>query len=303
MWLESQDQLDKQPEYRPNYKYLQSLLWTPPPDRIYNELYTNLVPAYLQRKLTYEEDNLNAFQGILNVLARHLPGGFNWGIPVMYFHAGICWGCQDPGSRITAFPSWSWAGWSYGDAINDHVWLKTTKGVVSILTIWGEPNSEPLATYSSPDIAEMNNELMCHWHPSDVDKAREVGRVWDSLGAERTLSKRFLVFYTSSAHFCLKPSDDRNEVPRNPRRPAKYDIVIPGNDTKASWIYLRPDWVKTHIEPFELIIISHTAGAALIAMLIEMKDGVAYRVTLPWHQFTEEDWLKAKPRRKLIVLG
>jgi hypothetical protein len=82
--------------------------------------YCTLVHEYTQRNLTYEDDILNAFTGILTALDKIFPAGFWFGIPEMFFTACLLW---QPETTITRrclsgdnfyesnFPSWSWTGW------------------------------------------------------------------------------------------------------------------------------------------------------------------------------------------------
>ena len=80
----------------------------------------NLVRAYLERNLTFQDDILRAFSGILSALDGSMLGGFHFGLPEQFFDAALLWVPQDyliprtdtevstPG---VTFPSWSWAGW------------------------------------------------------------------------------------------------------------------------------------------------------------------------------------------------
>ena len=80
----------------------------------------NLVSSYLKRRLTYEEDILRAFSGILESLNSSMLGGFFFGLPQQFFDAALLWvpkknltRREDMKSGIVkiALPSWSWAGW------------------------------------------------------------------------------------------------------------------------------------------------------------------------------------------------
>ena len=80
----------------------------------------NLLSAYLDRKLTYEEDILHAFSGILETLGGSISGGFHFGLPEQFFDAALLWvptetliRREDPqnGYPKHEFPSWSWVGW------------------------------------------------------------------------------------------------------------------------------------------------------------------------------------------------
>ena len=80
----------------------------------------NLLSSYLKRRLTYEEDILRAFSGILELLSSSMLGGFFFGLPQQFFDAALLWipeknltRCEDrrSGTVKTPLPSWSWAGW------------------------------------------------------------------------------------------------------------------------------------------------------------------------------------------------
>jgi hypothetical protein len=85
------------------------------------------ITQYSQRSLTFEEDILRAFQGVMRhyetsstaKLISHL-----WGLPVSYDTSAntvpsheariticLCWYHSQPTERRKDFPSWSWTGW------------------------------------------------------------------------------------------------------------------------------------------------------------------------------------------------
>lgn len=100
-----------------------------------------LVSDYNSRQLSYEEDALPAFSGVLSVLSRTFTGGFLYGLPEMFFDIALCWRCEavldyDHGAKdyvartirrrkfseepkkgsfsAADLPSWSWVGWHGG---------------------------------------------------------------------------------------------------------------------------------------------------------------------------------------------
>lgn len=73
-------------------------------------LYTDLIRKYMQRKLTFESDCLNAFTGIIHCLERLFKTNFWHGIPEEFFHEGLLF-LPLRLARRAGFPSWSWAGW------------------------------------------------------------------------------------------------------------------------------------------------------------------------------------------------
>lgn len=76
--------------------------------------YENHVNRYNQRKLTKQEDALNAISAIVSYLKRELDTRFLWGLPTRWFDLAMLWRCthNNPGTyrRRLAFPSWSWLG-------------------------------------------------------------------------------------------------------------------------------------------------------------------------------------------------
>ena len=80
----------------------------------------NLVSYYLKRTLTYEEDVLRGFSGILGALDGSMSEGFHFGLPQQFFDVALLWvpreqlaqrKCLGNGIPRSEFPSWSWAGW------------------------------------------------------------------------------------------------------------------------------------------------------------------------------------------------
>jgi hypothetical protein len=103
------------------------------PSRIGFELYVDLVCPYNGRELSYEEDGLYAFSGVLNRISTQFPDGFLFGLPRAYLDYALLWqpihGCyttlkyqgESPidgwperpslSIRRSTLPSWAWCGW------------------------------------------------------------------------------------------------------------------------------------------------------------------------------------------------
>jgi hypothetical protein len=80
----------------------------------------SLVSKYNTRDLSYPEDVVSAFAGITTLLSHTFPGGFHFGLPLMFFDAALLWQPQtvverrlpkDLSSFMNPIPSWSWVGW------------------------------------------------------------------------------------------------------------------------------------------------------------------------------------------------
>lgn len=92
--------------------------YTPWPDMV---RFSRLVSVFNDRILTFPEDVLEAFAGVLSTLSNTFEGGFISGLPVFCFDSALLWQPwrpmerRVPRRRITedsVLPSWSWAGWS-----------------------------------------------------------------------------------------------------------------------------------------------------------------------------------------------
>lgn len=81
------------------------------------------IEEYSGRELTYSDDSLNVFIGVLNYYAKNSA---NMTIPVLplpwgliatkhkrstFFHLHFLWSHETPATRRSEFPSWSWTGW------------------------------------------------------------------------------------------------------------------------------------------------------------------------------------------------
>jgi len=80
--------------------------------------YARLVCLFNRRNLTFPEDALFAFAGVMSSLSLTFKYGFISGLPQMFFHSTLIWQPYQPMSRREArvdgdptLPSWSWAGW------------------------------------------------------------------------------------------------------------------------------------------------------------------------------------------------
>jgi len=84
-------------------------------------LYVDLVQQYCQRQLSYDDDALAAFAGVLNLCGRSFPGRFHFGLPELFFDIALLWQPRciirqryPFGDRYASkrLPSWSWVRWS-----------------------------------------------------------------------------------------------------------------------------------------------------------------------------------------------
>jgi hypothetical protein len=78
----------------------------------YYSVYLTLLNFYVRRVLTYDNDVLDAFSGVINAQLGML-GQFYWGLPQGLFARALLQPSkpQYTMSRRPGFPSWSWLGW------------------------------------------------------------------------------------------------------------------------------------------------------------------------------------------------
>lgn len=104
--------------------------------------YSSCVHIFSSRKLTFNDDKLEAFNGLSVVFGRKLDSQLVAGLPSCYFDWALLWEPEDVGERIVVtrnwepkpyLPSWSWCGWDHkidwrlstvgGPLFNLHEWL------------------------------------------------------------------------------------------------------------------------------------------------------------------------------------
>ncbi|KAK7957293.1 uncharacterized protein PG986_006515 [Apiospora aurea] len=111
----------------------------------------SMVCDYNGRDHSYPEDALAGVAGILEIFSRTFEGGFLYGLPVMFFHVALMWGCskQEARRRISSgkdhcilkgsrLPSWSWLGWKAGSVyfLENVGTIESTWVVTSGLAQW-----------------------------------------------------------------------------------------------------------------------------------------------------------------------
>jgi hypothetical protein len=86
--------------------------------------YAQLVEDYSPREMTSQTDALNAFTGLINPLEMILDTKFFHGLPIIFFHAALCFmfATRHDNLRRTDFPSWSWCGWNPVDGVDYQRW-------------------------------------------------------------------------------------------------------------------------------------------------------------------------------------
>jgi hypothetical protein len=290
------------------------------------ELYESLVNAYQERQLTFKSDILNAFSGLCQAMAMIGDESFHWGLPVSNFDRYLCWYLRGGGTRNYAFcspdkggsagfsvpfPSWSWAAWhgtsgrswiSWKADVNQDAsrpeiiffghdtegGLKQINHVpkdcqpeetVDLPSRWkGEPQIIHDAFYKTP----INTGLLHFWTSTATLSVRQEP---NPLGTQySTISFSSRVEIDASAHLQFK---DVEAMSKSPEGIKKEPIKVAK---------------RYKILAMDFVVVSSYNNWDLHALVVEWKDGVAYRIGVA--SFMQSDWISLPNKVwKRVVLG
>src|SRR6266480_183280 len=132
--------------------------------------YGSLIAEYSEKELTYPEDMLPAFSGILTNLSRTFSGGFLSGLPVLFFDIALCWKITGHGERrkstnnrgsTTCAPSWSCFGWQGSTTFPDELETPFVMDQIRSSPI----HTVPMTTWYAMDSPSSTNRriVQSHW--------------------------------------------------------------------------------------------------------------------------------------------
>jgi len=278
--------------------------------------YEALVQTLLTRKISYEEDILRAFTGIMQCLVPKI-GQCLSGLPEKYFGRALCWHAdvRFPVNRRRGFPSWSWAGWKFGE--NEQVYFQglgtgSTDSGVTFCRLITEREVKCFVG-GEMDIEKLSGELYSQIIGSSEACIDSISRLKDA-NSKMAVSE-IIWFWTSTAmlhvdfetHYCpcnRPPSDYRAE----PDTRCDYPYAVRGVDGKhIGDVLLDSDWRSQKPQQLEFILVAFHLETSydVLPMLIEWDNSIAYRVQMMRElaPMERDVWMSAKPERKLIVLG
>jgi hypothetical protein len=278
--------------------------------------YAPLVRDYTKRQLTSQDDLLNAFKGIEVALSRAL-GPFYWGLPQHLLAQSLNWIATATSSdlaRRSGFPSWSWAGWIFGDGVNAN-YTTILHGPLPIFIIFSDearvldwssdwskdpyigirPWHDVLLYPAGSEAAEqraktLNDTVKEIWNIPDGIPLSNLLFFWTSAVPLDRISRgeRGPVLDFNTAKI-VRQIDGRVEVGGQPYEEESEEILKRSEIGKVELIYLGLDCMRSGY--FSLI-------------LVECVDKVAHRI-LPQLLFSvdSEDWKLAEPQSKLVALA
>ena len=289
--------------------------------------YEILVMNYTRRDFGFQNDVLNAFRGLENILRPNLSKEFHWGLPMSMFDTAISWTFpyHYPGRRRAGFPSWSWAGWDFSG-----IWAWYTIGYphqhsVGREVLWYRLAEDP-PTAIQIDSAQPAFALRSilpkvvgevgYTAPSDRES---VVICPSSINLTNVRVSHILQFWTGSAYLKVGRTDADNKVKYENRwyteMEEKQNNIFANmygkNDNAIGQISLNRDWRSSKPDELEFIAISRFCPYSALPkdpegfhiLLIEWQNGSAYRVQAPTKPIVGGDWLDMKPEWKLITLA
>lgn len=277
--------------------------------------YSTCIKGYVCRELTKQDDGLNAFQGVLNILRPEFSDEFHWGLPESMFDIAMTWhfGNHYPERRRQEFPSWSWLGWRQGPNNDLASHTGDTRSIMREIR-WYKINNDGEATHiKAQDIA--NSEATSQdasvsafeWKPEHVPPISSL-RSMDPQGIP---FNHFIRFWSSVA--CLHV--DREGV-RGERRFDNDRLVVRTSTSGPSLglIYLHSKWRQARPDNLDFVVLCRYSPyktvefglkSGLVVLLIELEphSSVAHRVQRVLDTVDESLWILAKPKWKLITLA
>ena len=266
----------------------------------YRNMYHDLLYSYRERRLSYETDMLNAFNGVSEILGALQGDTFHWGLPESLFSYAMTWFFTGPSSRnyievpifdsngwkeIVPIPSWSWAAWSGSDPTRS-----------PFLHPGDSTNVLPVIHFDIVDgkhqLLRIKDRLM-QGHRGDF-----IHTLWKNeqphqvrSTAQHSVSRiGQLQFWTSLANLRVIRhwSDGGTGV--------VHYMLFPSPNFK-------PDTHSTYeIVQQDFIVVAAGNPGKLILLAVEWRDDVAYRVGIT--NVKEVDWVGVENREwRLITLG
>lgn len=297
------------------------------------EEYAQSVAEYSRRQFSFQGDVLDAFEGLQHSIRtsdRINPFSLQFysGLPSVWFEMALCWTpvltskvhrrhalYRQPSGVELPFPSWSWVGW-IGEV--EYIYPRNMEARVRPETKFyminhkGSPipirvnlvTSEPISP--SPESSAADRKLRSKWKPegAPVNISRSDAQVQESCHQPRP----HLAFYSSCAFLSIIERNDGLSVNGNQTNPNRQYFIA--GESKG-WINIDAEWMADNPAPtYEFVMISRSVEDdwadpgmldMLNVMLIERRDGMAYRVGVGL--VSETVWADTESEWKIVHLG
>jgi len=307
------------------------------PDRHYPRTFSRLLAQFVRRTLSFEQDILDAFIGILTRMEHGEDGigAHMWGLPSREFGAALQWMTHEPWPSVerAGFPSWSWVGW-----VHENDTLRPGAGVpdiyegsdgrmtdVSVLTWYKYHDDKRFHIAGKADF----DRILCY-----LDQGKWANKPLDdpnkSLSAKTALQSMFnpkpgknIDLFIKQTTYCEPPLShhiflwascvslyiDRGSTAECQSATWKFAIRIKKGGPVIGHIQLRPEWRKREPDfmPFFVSTASVSSGELkfkiVLTKLHRVTDLPSYkRIQVSQTPICATDWALANPKSRLIAL-
>jgi hypothetical protein len=307
------------------------------PDRHYPSTFSRLLAQFVSRTLSFEQDILDAFTGILTRM-EHGEDGIGahiWGLPSREFGAALQWMTNVTWLSVerVGFPSWSWVGWVHtsdslhsGGGFHDMYEGSDTRATdISVLTWYkyhDDKSIDRAGEWNSERALAVTNKR--NWKHRFRAGRGETSRIKKELQRMFTPQpcKDLAIFLKQTTHFepplshhiflwasCASLYVDRLSINEGRPNTWNFPLRIKKGRPPIGYISLRPEWRKD--EPDLMHFFVSTANISSAELKFKIILTKLYRVTnLPVYKRIQvsqtaicaSDWALAKPISRLIAL-
>jgi hypothetical protein len=254
---------------------------SPDPSRSYPSIYGYLLCQYMRRNLTYEQDILEAFTGILTRIEGEI-GKHIWGLPSKEFGVALQWKTDQPfpSDQRYGFPSWSWAGWIHNQHLlsPNNILYDLYEGLDEKTT-----NMSVITCYMVQDdrvpqmVQECNLERICSLFVETKKRYEICDDVTEACGIESQLRRLFvtppdllrsvctnwqspsksplsqhLFIWVSCASLCV----DKTPIISMGLEAWEFPVRIKKDAAPVGSVNLRPEWRKMETNDYMEFIVS-----------------------------------------------
>ena len=251
---------------------------------------SKLIEDYTSRTLTYEKDAYRAFSGLVRILEDLTGTKFFQGIYVSEFSRSLFWHNESLSTLRSGeeFPSWSWLAWTGRISLTSHG-PQNQIALIECYCVRSDEDGEQSLIPVSHSVHQKTS--------LDTFNVREL-----AINVRSKLRNDFhIVFWAEAAHL---------DVP-----PGGYSLHHVDPELKAAEDeYRRIGFMytggkeRTGVQEFILVRIEaynefadNDCHRQVNLLMISWHDGIARREGIG--SFDAHEWPRAKPQRKLIVMG
>ena len=252
--------------------------------------FSALVEEYTSRTLTFEQDAYRAFSGLVRILGDLTGADFLLGIHVSEFNRSLCWHNEESSVLRSGdeFPSWSWLAWTGPISLTSQGPQNHTARIVCYRACSNNPGKQQLVPVSH-DVRQKNR--------FDAPSVHDL-----AIRVRSKLRDDFHIIFWAEAALLSVPHTGYSSL---------YHTDPDLNPSKEEYRrigFMYSGHGKSGVQEFILIRIEAYNDFAddehprqVNLLMISWQDGIARREGSA--SFDAHEWTRAKPQRKLIVMG